>query len=148
MVLGNCFPENIRNNYINQHPQISNVYKYHNEIADKIKLILIVAEYKSHLFAYCFINTDINPTKYPVDSLYIQFHKKIFVVNNSYLDHDSYVNCNEIYEVEKSRVNKALQDDIGAHLGCMNKSDFKDIIQKIIDNPSILRKIKKKYNFC
>lgn len=71
MVLGNYFPDDIKNNYINKHPHIYDVYRYYNEIAEKTKLIIIIAEYKdniSHSFAYCFINSEINCNIYPPDS--------------------------------------------------------------------------------
>lgn len=57
------------------------------------------------------------------------------------LDHKSYVDCSQIFEIDRTRLKK-----FGIYKGMVTNSDFKDIVHIISNSELITPKEKKKFN--
>lgn len=103
--LGDAFPEEARNSFACQKLQPRTVCRLFIKDTNppKVKRIVIIGINKEGkaLIGYLFINSKINSTVFhspELKSLHLQLSSK----NAAYLDHDSFLDCSQIHEIELS----------------------------------------------
>jgi hypothetical protein len=97
--------------------------------------------------AIIIINSEINPRKFPSQELR-DLHYKISPRDNYFLDHDSWVDCSLIIELDFSNADQLLIDHPECNRGRINNEDFVKIFALLgSENNDIKPKIKRKYGF-
>jgi hypothetical protein len=97
--------------------------------------------------AVIIINSAINPRKFPSKELK-DLHYKISPDDYPFLDHDSWVDCSQIIELDFSDADKLLTDHPECGKGKISNTDFSNIFALLgSENNDIKPKIKRKYGF-
>jgi len=97
--------------------------------------------------ATVFINTNINPNvnfSQELKSLHILLSSE----GRDYLNHDSFVDCTDLYEETVSVLTQAVKDDATCLLGKMDEEDLSKVHRLIMASPSIKKFKKKRYGFA
>ena len=120
---------------------------YHAEFAGiphgKFFIIIQTAINRKTL-ATVFINTDINPRKFPTQELK-DLHLKIFAKDYSFLNHDSYIDCSDIIERDFLEIEEYIAEHPRCSKGSLIDSDLKEVMTRLMRSPLISPKIRIKY---
>ena len=141
--LGKSFPEEYRIKFCQEHLIPGAVLRIKSTYTkpQKIKRCVIIALKEETIsLALCYVNTN-KPS-----SPYLQ--KGQFALSSkgrSYLDHDSFLDCAQLYEENLEVIRHMMINDIGIHLGQMSKEDFRKAKNLVVSAKSIPIKLKKKY---
>lgn len=143
---GDFLPKETRNQLANVNLQTGAVLKYHVPFTNppKEKRVIVVAfDSEKALFALVLINSEINEN---LSQEAKNLHLELNANGRPYLDHNSHVNCSQIFEQEVEKVKEILAESPGVHLGNLNEVDLKNVTDKIRGAITITRKQKRKYN--
>lgn len=151
MTLWDNFSDELKGITLSERLNPANIFKFYNNQTNppKIKFIALIASQSidgNDLFAYLFINTGINTNIYGKIPGSLILHKLILKSDYNFLDHDSYIDCNKIYEVSRIDLHSRLEQNIGTYSGCLNDNDFADVINNVKQSTFIKTEIKKTYN--
>jgi hypothetical protein len=113
--LGERFPEEYRKIFSRKHLIPGAVLRFHSfhTTPQKIKRCVVIA-IKDELasIALSYINT-----KKP-SSLYLQSSQlQLLCKGRAYLDHDSFLDCAQLYEENLEKIRRIMIEDIGIYLG-------------------------------
>ena len=118
------------------------VFKQFNKEAGHFKMHIIVAEMNGDL-ATVFINTNARYSELPTTAQGSQY--PIEKADFSFLDHDSFIDCSDIWPFGKSHLNTYLQRNKGHHLGHVNNSLLQELLRMIRSSRIIEISKKKKF---
>ena len=147
--LGDLFPDEFREQLAVNNLKIGSVLRYFddNTIPPKIKRKVVVGfDADKILFAFLYINTEINPNIFPTQSLR-DLHLELDITGRDYLDHKSFLDCSQIFEDDTERVKMLMTNDVNIHKGELSKEDFDNVFKKVKSAKTIATKIKRKYGF-
>ena len=88
-------------------------------------------------------NSEINPQK--IKKKELRALHLFFSGDNDFLDHDSYLDCSEIREVNADELIRKLEEDPGCYLGCVLPGDLKKAEDCIRSAKTISFRLKKTY---
>ena len=147
LAISDSFPDNFKENFANEYIKVGCVIKTHvRDISNpkEKRFIIIGISQEKALAATIFINSEINPNKFPTTEL-----KNLHLFFNSsgreYLIHDSYVDCSSLYERPIETLKKILISDINSYLGEVNDEDINLIKNTIKKSKTVSTALKKKY---
>lgn len=111
----------------------------------KYKRVIIVGADADSYVAIILVNSDINPNIHKPDrTLELQVPLK----NDSqktYLDHDSYADCSELYAWERPKIESKIHNSRSRVLGRLSEEDWSQIKQTLRDASTITPKMKKRF---
>lgn len=143
-LLGESFPNDMRENFSNSMLRIGTVLKAKIEIANKEKRIIIIGVNKNgDCLATVLINSELNTNIFNTPEL-INEVVELDSDGRKYLDRASYVNCSQIVALQKSTMQKHIKDYPESIIGFVDDSDIKRIHNKI-SSSRIITNIQKKY---
>lgn len=93
---------------------------------------------------YLFLNSQINPNVFPTARLRA-FHLPLEAAGREYLDHDSYLDCSDIKDMDLNRLKEIIFRDPSQHIGKLNEIDLETAKEKLKNAPTISKKQKEKY---
>jgi len=97
--------------------------------------------------AIIIINSEINPRKFPSQELK-DLHYKISPADYAFLDHESWIDCSQIIELDFSNADQLLSDHPECSRGKISTADFVNVFALLgSENNDIKPKIKRKYGF-
>ena len=141
--LGESFPEEFRKKFCQDHLIPGAVLRIHSPhtTAPKIKRCVVIAiKDESISIALTYINT-----KKP-SSPYLQtWQWPLACAGREYLDHDSYLDCAQLYEEDFGKIRRMMIEDMGIFIGQMSKEDFLEAKKLVASAKTIPSKIKRKY---
>ena len=141
--LGESFPEEIRKKFCQDHLIPGAVLRIHSAhtTPPKIKRCVVLAiKDESVSIALTYINT-----KKPSSPYLQSWQWPLTCEGRKYLDHDSYLDCAQLYEENLGKIRRMMIDDMGIYLGRMSKEDFRKAKNLVGSAKSIPLKLKKKY---
>ncbi len=142
--LGERFPEEYRKKFCQDHLRPGAVLRIHSPhtTPPKIKRCVVIAiKDESVSIALTYINT-----KKP-SSPYLQLWQwPLTCEGREYLDHDSYLDCAQLYEEDLIKIRRMMIDDTGVYLGRMSEEDFLKVKNLVASAKTIPSKLKKKYD--
>jgi hypothetical protein len=141
--LGKSFPEEFRKTFCQDHLIPGAVLRFHtpHTTPPKIKRSVVIAiNEESVSIALTYINT-----RKPSSPYLLPWQMFIESRGREYLDHDSYLDCAQLYEEDLVKIKRLLIGDTSTFLGQMSKKDFIKAKKLIISAKSISAKLKKKY---
>jgi len=94
--------------------------------------------------AFVFINSDINPNKFPTSRLK-ELHYQILKANYGFLTHDSYVDCSEIKEEDYAVIDSLITAHPKCFKGRVNGTDLREIMNKLGQSEKLTPKLRIKY---
>ncbi len=113
----------------------------------KLKMRLIVGFSNDKLLvATIFINTEINPNKFPSQELR-DLHLVVTQNQYKFLDYDSFLDCSQFKEVPYEYLANLLTDNPACVIGEIQHSDWEKIRETIKNAPTLTSKEKKKFGF-
>lgn len=116
-----------------------------NPPKQKIRIVVGFSSDKV-LVATVFINTDINPNKFPTEELQ-KLHLTLEKTNYDYLDYDSFVDCSQLHEVSYESLAAILTENPTIVSGEVAEFDLVNIRHTITNATTITPKQKKKFGF-
>ena len=151
MTLWDNFSNGLKKSTIESHLKPANIFKFHNTQSNppKIKFITLIANRKDAVnesFAYLFINSNINQQIYGKHHELIQLHEIILKSDYDFLEHNSYIDCNKIYEINQDELYRRCEENIGIYSGTLNNIDFQKVIQKVKKSTCIKNELKTAYD--
>lgn len=92
-----------------------------------------------------FINSEVNSNIYSQDEIR-DFHLLLEKKGRNYLDHDSFVDCSEAFEMDVDSILSALKNNFQkTFIGTAAPSDLTQIQTKVGQSEKTIRRLKKKY---
>lgn len=141
--LGSFLPEEYRKNLANENFKDGAVFKCYHPIAQKDKRFILVAHrYDKIQVATIFINSDINPNKFPSQKLK-DLHLYFAVADRNYLEHDSFADCSQLIPFSAKDLFQKLIEDPTIHLGVLSEADHK-LVRETIKKAFTIRPSQKK----
>jgi hypothetical protein len=141
--LGKSFPEEYRKKFCQKNlipGAVLRIQSAHT-IPPKIKRCVVIAiKDESVSVALTYINT-----KKPSSPYLQSWQWPLNCEGREYLDHDSYLDCAQLYEEDLNKIRRMIINDIGVYLGQMAKEDFRKAKKLVAAAKSIPLKLKKKY---
>lgn len=93
-----------------------------------------------------FINSEINPALFP--STYLKsLHFPLPSEDRPYIEHDSFLDCSQLYEMDFQILKEHCVADVGVHIGETADTDFEKIKNLAASATTIETKKKRKYGF-
>ena len=143
--LGEHFPEEYRKKFCQDHLKPGAVLRFQSNQTSppKIKRCVVIAlNDESVSLALTYINSGkpSNPYLQPWQ-LYFECEGR------EYLDHDSYLDCAQLYEENFEVISRMIMRDFSIYLGRMSDEDFLKVRGLVELAKSIPFKLKKKYGF-
>jgi hypothetical protein len=142
--LGDSFSKDYKETFCNNHLIPGAVLRFFSRHTKppKEKLCVVVAITKDSVsLALNYINTKppLNPHLQPWQ-LFLAHRGR-----EEYLNHDSYLDCAQLYEENLGTVRKLLLEDIGIYKGQLLREDFKKVRNLVASAKTITPELKKKY---
>ena len=141
--LGESFPEEFRKKFCQDHLIPGAVLRIRSShtTPPKIKRCVVLAiKDESVSIALTYINT-----KKPSSTYLRQWQWLLTCEEREYLDHDSYLDCAQLYEEDLIKIRRMMIDDTGVYLGRMSNEDFFEAKRRVASAKTIPSKLKKKY---
>ena len=91
-----------------------------------------------------FINSEISEfikTSGELSGLQFEIKKE----DAEFLDHDSYLDCAQLYEIDVERLREEVKNDIGKCLGELSKDQLKKAKKLVASARTVENKLKRKY---
>ncbi len=83
----------------------------------------------------------------PENNQYLkQFHLPLKAEGRNYLDHDSFLDCSNLYEYEYNKLLEKCIEDIQTYLDILNEKDMVKILNLTATAKTISRKLKNRYD--
>ncbi len=141
--LGDSFPEELRKKFCQEHLVPGAVLRIHSQHTRPPKIkrcVVIAASEESASLALTYINTE-KPS-----SLYLQpWQWFLPSKDRAYLEHDSYLDCAQLYEEDLARIRRMFIEDMNIYLGQLTEKDFLKAKTMVVSAKPVPAKIKKKY---
>lgn len=147
--LGDKFPLQYRKQFCNRHLKKGAVLRFNIDFTDppKIKrLVVLGINERFAKIAVSVINTEINPNVIKTKDLQ-DLQLSLESHSRSYLDHDSYLDCSRLFEIDLQFIRNKIIAEIDVYLGQMADIDIRNTEAKIISARTIPLKLKKSYGF-
>ena len=147
MPLGDLFPDELKGQNAENNLRIGSVLRYFNTDTrpPKVKRIVVVGFNEGKiLFAYVFINTEINPNIFSSPRMR-DLHLAFEASGREYLDHDSYVDCSQIKQEDSDAIKELMTQDFSVHIGDLSGNDIEKVVEKLKNAPTIDVKTKRKF---
>ena len=112
-----------------------------------MKIFVVVAVKKElACVGSLFVNTKINPNLFPSPELRT-LHLPLSHSDYDFLDHDSFLDCSQIKEINLKWLFRQVERDPGVFLGRLNKPTFQKAKEIILSAPTIPEQTKKRFLF-
>jgi hypothetical protein len=121
---------------------VGNIFKKWDNSADHFKYHIIVGDISGSI-AFVYINTEARYFKLPQQLQGTQL--PVSPDEFTFLDHDSFVDCSTVQELDKGEVNTYLQANPGHNCGCVQQSLMDNILRLVIYSKSVEIWKKEKY---
>ncbi len=141
--LGKSFPEEYRKKFCQEHLVPGAVLRFQSihTTPPKIKRCVVIAlNDESVSIALIYFNTQKPSSPYLHTSQLLLAGE-----GREYLDHDSYLDCAQLYEEALEKIRSMMISDMGIFLGQMSEVDFLEAKNLVASAKSIPLKLKKKY---
>lgn len=146
--IGSLFPREVRDDFVNRTILPGSVLRIHvtNTNPPKIKrfVVLSTCDHKVCV-GYLFINSEINPNCFPNQKLR-DLHLPLSIDECDFLDHDSFLDCSDIKEIEVEKLTEIISRDPSRHIGHLPSSYLQRAIETVKSAPTITKKTKRKFN--
>lgn len=144
--LGDFFPDNLKNSMTERSVKTGSVISLFDREADKIKRHLIVGIDNGRiLLASVRINSEINTNVYRTEFLK-SFCYEVKADENNFLDHDSFIACDNIMEWKVENLQNIVAEDPQVLLGEVDEANLEVIKLIIGTSKTITPKQKKRYD--
>ena len=145
--LGDLFPSDLKADYIDRSISPGSVFRlispHTNPPKIKIFVILAVTE-DTFCVGILYINTDINVNLFPTPSLRA-LHNPLKAKDWEFLDHDSYLDCSQIYELSFDQLKEKFKTDSDCYLGELEGDDFEQSVELVKSARTISLRDKRKF---
>ncbi len=94
---------------------------------------------------YLLLNSQINPNCFPTPELRA-LHLHLNTADRNYLDHDSFLDCSTIHDINIEVLKKIISDDPSLHIGKFNETDLELAIDTVKNASTISKKQKEQYD--
>ncbi|GAA0871750.1 hypothetical protein GCM10009117_08960 [Gangjinia marincola] len=148
-LLGDSFPQKIRQESTDRKLQTGNVLKVQLQIVEtheKYIVILQNVDSTSDTIGYLIINSEINQNVFKTEYLRQQ-HVEIKCTDHTFLHHDSYIDCANIKYESKEKIKELLLQEPFRHKGSVSNDCFKQINLTISTSTVLSKKIKETFGF-
>ena len=146
--LGDFFPPEEREGYCDGVIKAGAVFcmRVEHTTPPKLKRFIVIGFNEDRtLVGFLFINSEINPRLFPSPHLK-SLHLPLCAEDCSYVDHDSFLDCSRLYEMNFQTLKEKCVADIGIYLGEATATDFEKIINLTASATTIETKKKRKFN--
>jgi len=148
MSIGDKFPDSFKEDFAKRNIRVGSVLKLFqtNTTPPKEKRFIIVGITEdSFSLATVYINTSINKNvNYSKELKSLQLGLEA-TCERPYLDHNSFVDCSQIYEKNYQQIFNAILKRPEAVIGSVSHLDLKEIKGKLLSSPKISLITKKKF---
>lgn len=141
--IGGRFPEQYRKEFCDRHLVPGAVLRLFTPETHppKIKRFIVLAfDGKAESAAILFINTEI-----PRSPFIRALQYPIKVSEKSFISHDSFIDCSQLYERDLASLRNAFADDLGIYLSDLPAQDLKAIVLLVQGAKTISPSLKRKY---
>lgn len=145
---GSLFPNSAKEDFSNRAIHPGSVFKIHvtSTMPPKVKRLVVLAiSGDNACVGYLFLNSRINPNVFPTAGLR-SLHLPFEAASRDYLDHDSYLDCSDIKDMDLDELKKIISRDPNQHIGELNDTDLKTAKETVKNAPTISKKQKEKYD--
>jgi len=143
--LGERFPEKSRKKFCQDNLRPGAILRINSPhtTPSKIKRCVVLAiKEESVSIALTYINT-----QKPSSPYLQQWQWPLTCKGREYLDHDSYLDCAQLYEEDLNKIKRMMIENMDVYLGQMSERDFLEAKRLVASAKSIPTKLKKKYGF-
>jgi hypothetical protein len=147
MNLGDYFPQNIQDDYINRSLKVGAVLKMfvNDTLPPKEKRFIVIGFSNDNLsLASIYINSEINTCINWSDQLK-SLQMELWSEGREYLKHRSYVDCSKFIPRNLKEIETVLKNRPDSIIGEVSKNDLQLIMEKIKNASTISKKQKIKY---
>jgi len=141
--LGDAFPSSFKDSFSNRKLKPGAVFRLHvpHTTPPKIKRFVVLGIDANKIeLAFIFINS--NPAPNPaLRSLQL----RLPVGKCPFLDHDSYLDCSQVYEWELQTVKNQLMNSLDVHIGELNSGILKNACNAVASAKTVAKRLKNKY---
>jgi hypothetical protein len=144
---GSLFPDSVREDFSSRMIQPGSVFRIPvtNTTPPKTKRLVILAISGDKACAGClFLNSQINPNVFSTARLR-GLHLPLEADGREYLDHNSYLDCSDIKDMDLNGLKEIISRDPSQHIGKLNDTDLQTAKEKLKNAPTISKKQKEKY---
>lgn len=145
--LGDFFSSDQRKESAERNVKVGSVIKafVKNTTPPKEKRFIIIAENDDGRFlAVVFINSNINTNVHRTNQL-LSLQYQILCGDNEFLERDSYIDCSDIFDYDRSQVIEWVTLNPPCKLGEVESSNLEQILQLVKSSPKISRKTLRQY---
>ena len=145
MALGDFFSEEFRSEYASRSLEPGSIIRMHFRETNppKIKLFVVLGTSKDKVvLGVVLINSQINPQIFRSATVRA-WHIPIMARDYDFLDHDSFVDCTQIFEKSTIELMKSVSETPQIVAGQLNNEDFQHIRQAI-KNATTIAKVQKR----
>ena len=145
--IGDSFPASYREQFAKDNLVPGSVIRcFVNDVTPpKEKYFVIIGTTSDKvLVGSIYINSVINPNRF--NTAYLKsLHLPVLQADYSFLDHDSYIDCSEIYPKEYSIIAQQIKEDNGLVKGNLTPSDLNKVLSVIKGAATISTTVKKQF---
>lgn len=145
--LSDFFPEGIKQEIANFNLEIGNVIKCfisHTNPPKEKRFVILGINDEGNYVGSVFINTNVNFNIINSQEL-LELQYPIKNQANDYLDHDSFIDCSELFEFDRQSLYDLLMKEPERALGKVLPEDLEKLFTLVKSSPIIEPKILKKY---
>lgn len=145
--LSDFLPDKLKNEFADQNLKVGTVIRKlakDTTPPKKKRFIIIGIDRDKVKIGTVYINTDLNTNVFRNDYLK-SLQIKIRAKDNTFIEHDSYVDCSEIYEKEYIDLYEYISHNPNEVLGSADEKDMINILTAIKTSRTIEPKNKKRY---
>ncbi len=146
--LGSLFPVSIRNDFSIRQIEPGSVFRIHVDTTTppKVKRLVVLAISGDNIcVGYLFINSQINPNYFSTARLRA-LHISLLASEQDYLDHDSYLDCSDIKNMNFNELKDIISQNPQQYIGKLSNTDIETAKNIVKNAPTISKTQKEKYN--
>jgi hypothetical protein len=150
MALGDFFPDELRNQFSSRSLERGTVLRTHffETNPPKIKFFVVLGASKDKIvLGVVLINSHINPQIFRSPAIR-SWHIPILARDYDFLDHDSFVDCTQIFEKSAPDLQKSVSDSPQIVVGKLENGDLLAIQQAIKEATTIAKVQKRKFGLA
>lgn len=147
--LGSLFPDSARDDFSKRAICPGSVLRIHvtSTTPPKVKRLVVLALCGDQAcVGYLLLNSHINPNYFPTAKLRALHLPLKKTADRNYLDHDSFLDCSTIHNIDLNKLKEIISNDPRRHIGKLNDTDLDQAIETVKNAPTIPKKQKEKYN--
>ncbi|MEP7168117.1 MAG: hypothetical protein ABI855_01980 [Bacteroidota bacterium] len=145
--LGDAFPEEFKKDFAARNLKPGSVIRcfvFDTKPPKEKRFVILAFSFDKIALGTLYINSEINPNLFRTEELR-KLHLKFEIENRPYLEHDSYIDCSDIYEKSFEEIKQILTNNSKALLGELNEKDFKLVSDTVKSAKTITPALKKKF---